>query len=137
MGVQDLKESLSDIPGVTNLTVTYAPNGNQILHVGDKQIEVSPMASNEEIRAALQHPTIPTRNTKITMVSPLQGIGQKLGLLKHSAETRAKQISDRVDGLSERLDTSSTKALAALDGQEADIKDVEAFVTDIEKATNG
>jgi len=130
MSVQDL--------GITGLTITYAPNGNQILHVGDKQIEVGPMASNDEIKAAIQNPTVPTANTKVKMAkSPLQGLGQKLGLAKHNAELDAKAISSKVDELEARRQAATPKVLAGLEAQGQDIGELETFVADLEKATNG
>jgi hypothetical protein len=69
------------------------------------------------------------------MASPLQGVGQKLGLLKHSAEANAKKIADKVDALAARMDVAVAKSTQHLDAQEKDIVDVETFVADIEKAT--
>ncbi|MET3964922.1 hypothetical protein [Bradyrhizobium sp. S3.9.1] len=56
MSALELKEALKDIAGKEQLTVSYAANGNQIITVGDKSVEVGPMASNDEIRLALQNP---------------------------------------------------------------------------------
>lgn len=70
-------------------------------------------------------------------VSPLQGIGQKLAKLKHDAELDAQKLGGRVDDLAGRKDAAVAKANSALDPQERDIADIEQFVTDIEKATNG
>lgn len=53
MSVQDLKEALKDIPGSSGLTVSYAGNGDQVISLGGRRIEVGPMASNDEIRKAL------------------------------------------------------------------------------------
>ena len=131
MAIWELKQAF---PGLQ--TVSLAPNGNQIFHFEDRELEVGPMASNAEIRAALENPFIRTENTKVTMASPLQGIGQKLSLLKHNAELGANKIAARVDALAPRLDTAVNGAMGALDAQEKDIADVETFVTEIEKATN-
>jgi len=68
MSVKELKDALRDIPGVDGLTVSYAPSGNQVITIGDKSVEVGPMASNEEIRLALQNPFIRTENTKMSIV---------------------------------------------------------------------
>jgi hypothetical protein len=95
------------------------------------------MASNDEIRVALQNPFVRTENTKVTMTSPLQGIGQKLKKLKHDAELDANKLGQRIDAVAARKDAAITGANKAVDGQETDIKDIEDFVTDIEKATNG
>lgn len=137
MLIHEMREALKGLPGLEDLQITYQPDGNQLLQLGDKVLEIGPMASNEEIKAALLNPFIPTANTKVHMAtSPLQGIGLKLGLLKHSAEALATKISARVDALSPRLDAAGTKSLAALDNQEKDVVDLETFVSDVEKATN-
>jgi hypothetical protein len=131
MAIWELKQAF---PGLQTISTT--PSGNQIFHFPDKSIEVGPMASNAEIAVALENPFIKTENTRITMASPLQGVGQKLGLLKHSAEANAKKIADKVDALSARMDVAVAKSTQHLDAQEKDIVDVETFVADIEKATN-
>jgi hypothetical protein len=131
MAMWELKQAF---PGLQ--TVSTAPNGNQIFNFADKSIEVGPMASNDEIAVALENPFIKTENTRITMASPLQGVGQKLGLLKHSAEANAKKIADKVEALSTRMDAAVAKTTQALDAQEKDVVDIETFVADVEKATN-
>lgn len=135
MSVQDLKDALRDIPGIEGLTITYAPNGNQVLTVGAKSVEVGPMASNDEIRLALQNPTIRTENTKVRM-SPLQGVGQKLSKLKHAAEFDAQKLASRIDALESRKDAAVQKSNTLLDGHERDVADIETFVTEMEQATN-
>ena len=56
MSANDLREAFKGIiPGSENLTVSYAANGNQIIHVGDKSIEVGAMASNDDIIAAIRN----------------------------------------------------------------------------------
>lgn len=137
MGAEELKTALSGIPGIDGLTISYAKNGNQILHVEDKQIEIAPAASNQEIRTALQNPFVPTRNTKLTMgKSPLQGLGQKLGLAKHNAELDAAKISAKVDELETRRQAAVPKVMDGLESQGQDIAELETFVTDLEKAGN-
>jgi hypothetical protein len=136
MSAYELREALKGIPGSEDLTIGRSPNGNQIITIGDKTLEVSPMASNDEIILALQNPFIRTENTKITMASPLQGIGQKLAKLKHDAELDAVELSKTVDDLAARKDVAIGKAKTTLQGQGNDIADIEAFVSDVEKATN-
>src|SRR5262245_44905137 len=113
MAMGDIREFLKDIPGADRLSMTYAANGNQIFHLGDKSVEVSPIASNEEIRQALVNPTVPTANTKVTVKpmsgSALQGFGQKLSKLKHDAEFDAGKLAARVDSLSARKDAAIAK----------------------------
>jgi hypothetical protein len=64
MSVLELKAALRDIVGSDQLTISYAPNGNQLIEIDGRTIEVGPMASNDEIRVALQNPFIRTENTK-------------------------------------------------------------------------
>ena len=136
MSADELRDALKGMRGSESLTIGYAANGNQIVTMDGKTIEVGPMASNGEILAALQNPFVPTANTKVKMVSPLQGIGQKLAKLKHDAELDAVELSKIVDDLATRKDAAVGKAKTALQGQGKDIEDIEAFVTDVEKATN-
>jgi len=127
----ELKERF---PGLTGLTYH---NGNQVLHFGDKLVEVSPMASFAEIEVAIQNPFVPTKNTTVKMAkSPLQGLGQKLGLAKHNAELDAQQISAKVDELEARRAAATPKVMAGLEAQGQDIGELEAFVSDLEKASN-
>lgn len=96
MSVQELKEALG--PEATNLTITYAANGNQILHVGDKIIEIGPMASTDEIRAAIQNPTIPTANTKMSISGYEPGsIRAKLEALKTAGKNRRDAALGKLD----------------------------------------
>jgi hypothetical protein len=136
MSAYELQAALKDITGSEQLTISYAQNGNQLIHIGDRTVEVGPMASNDEIRLALQNPFIRTENTKVTMASPLQGIGQRLGLAKHNAEADAKLISAKVDELEARRQAATPKVMAGLEAQGADLKELETFVADIEQATN-
>jgi len=120
MSAQELKEALKDIPGATNLTISYGPGGRQILHVGDKTVEVSPMASNDEIRQALLNPTIPTKNTKMSISGYEPGsIRAKLEALK----TAGKQRRDAALG---KLDEAGKK-------HEAVSAEIEVIATAIEK----
>ena len=56
MSAYELREALKGVPGSDTLTIGRAANGNQIITIGDKSLEFSPMASNDEIRIALQNP---------------------------------------------------------------------------------
>jgi hypothetical protein len=140
MSVAELKDFLPDIPGLDTMTMTYAPSGNQILHIGDLDLEVGPMASHEEIRLALVNPTVKTANTKVTvkpMTKPWQGLAQKVGKLVHDAQAHAAKISARVDAAGPRMETAVGRVNTYLDGHEHDIKDVEDFAAEMEGATNG
>ncbi len=137
MLIHEMREALKGIPGYESLTIDYHDDGTQTLTLGDKVLQVGPMASNDEIRAALRNPTVPTQNTKVTMASPLQGFGQKLSKLKHDTEFDATKLAARVDALAARKDAAMAKSTKYLDGHEQDIVDIEKFVTEVEQATNG
>ncbi len=141
MSVYELKEALKDITGIDTLTIQSASNGNQVLTIGDRTLEVSPAASHDEIRLALQNPVIRTENTKLTekpkMVSKLQGVASRLAQLKHDSEFDAEKLLTRVDGVFTRKDAAFAKSHKFLDGHEKDLGDVEGFISEIEQATNG
>ncbi len=69
MSVYELRQALRDIPGIETLTIGHAANGNQLLHIDGRTLEVGHMASNEEIRLALQNPFVRTENTKLTTIA--------------------------------------------------------------------
>jgi hypothetical protein len=54
MGIADLREQLKDIPGIHSLVMDYEPEtGWQLFKIGDAVARVRPMASTDEIHAAL------------------------------------------------------------------------------------
>ena len=132
-----LNALVAKMPGNAEIIADPSGSGEQIVTIGDKTVKFGPLASNEEIVAALQNPFVPTANTTVKMTSPLQGLGQKLSKLKHDSELDAQKLSDRIDAVAARKDAALSKTHGALDGQEKDIADVEGFVAEIEKATNG
>ena len=109
MSVFELKQALHDIPGIDTLTMGYAPNGNQLITLGDKQLEVGPMASNDEIRTALLNPFVRTENTTLSITGLQQGAFQaKL------AEMRQKIANSQAAGLA-KIDAAVTAGAAELD----------------------
>lgn len=110
MSVLELKAALKGVEGSETLTMSYASNGNQLFHIGDKTLEVGPMASNEEIRLAALNPFIKTENTKmsITGIKPgdvkgiLQGVrDRQAGSLAKVSELAAKSemVAQAMDGV--------------------------------------
>lgn len=136
MSVQDLKEALKDIPGSTSLTISYAPNGRQILHVGDKTVEVSPMASNDEIRVALQNPTVPTRNTKIMSISGYEpgSIKAKLEALKTAGKNRRDAALSKLDDAGKKHEAVSAE-IENIAGQIE--KEADDAIAEFAQFTNG
>jgi hypothetical protein len=80
MAIWELKQAF---PGLK--TVSPAPNGNQILHFEDRDLEVGPMASNAEIRAALQNPWVRTENTKMSIADDLKAARARLQAARQNA----------------------------------------------------
>lgn len=60
MSVHELKEYLRDVPGVESLTMGYAPNGNLLVTIAGRTVEVSPTTSNAEIAISFREPTMST-----------------------------------------------------------------------------
>lgn len=131
LSVHDWQEMFPDMTGMTY------HGANQVLHFGDMSIEVSPMASHEEIRLARQNPTVPTANTRVKMQKPWQGLAKNIGQLVHDAEIHASKINERVNAVRPRMETAVGKVNAVLDGHESDVKDVEDFANEMEMVTNG
>ncbi|OAF05449.1 hypothetical protein AYJ54_00655 [Bradyrhizobium centrolobii] len=99
MSVSELRQAFKDLPGSENLIVSYADNGNQIIQIGDKSVEVGPMASNDEIRLALQNPFIRTENTKVSVTG---------------AKFLAEQIRTQLAAAKAELATAGTDMAAAM-----------------------
>lgn len=137
MSVYELREALRGTKGIEDLTLTTAPNGNQVIAIDGKKLEFSPMASNDEIISALQNPFIPTRNTRLTVGIKLQGIGSKLKLLQHNVELDASKLSDAIDAADAKRTEVMPKANAAVATTQKDLAGVEEFIAEIEAATNG
>lgn len=135
MGVYELKAALSDIPGIETLTVGRADNGNQILTVGDKSVEVGPMASVDEIRLALQNPFIRTENTKMS-VNPIDRIKEKLAKAAGVGGRVAANIEAKADALIARESVLEAKTAQAFAGHEAIADHAHSELDAIEGALN-
>lgn len=136
MSARELREALKDVPGSESLTISYAPSGNQIIHVGEKQVEVSPMASNDEIRAALQNPFVPTRNTKLMAANPIDRLKEKLAKAAGVGGRVAAKIEAKADALIAREADLETKADHAFAPHEAIADQASASLDEIEAAVN-
>jgi len=62
MSVNEMKQALRAIPGAEGLTLAYAANGNQLVTIAGRTVEVAPTASNEEIALAFREPVMSTPN---------------------------------------------------------------------------
>ena len=113
MSVYELKAALRGVDGVEDLTVSYAPSGNQLIHIGDKTLEVGPMASNAEIEAALQNPFVPTENTRLT-VSLKDRLQEKARLASSIVSSEVKALEDGMDAIIAEKDAVAKKRTEAI-----------------------
>jgi hypothetical protein len=99
MSIQDIREFLKpEIEGADGLSMTYAPGGNQVFHIGDKSVEVGPMASNDEIKAAFLNPFIRTENTRVTVSGYEPGqIKARLDAMKQAGKVRRDAALSKLD----------------------------------------
>jgi hypothetical protein len=121
MSVAELKDALRDVPGIETLTISSAPDGNQLLQVGDKTVQVGPMASNDEIKSALLNPFIPTRNTTVSVTGAANAgisLKQKLADRKQKiADAHAKLEANfgKIDQATDAMSTLGDKVGAEAD----------------------
>lgn len=113
MSVLELKAAFKGIEGAEHLTVSYAPNGNQLIQIGDKTLEVGPMASNAEIAAALNNPFIRTENTRLT-VSLKDRLQEKARLASSIVSSEVKALEDGMDAIIAEKDAVAQKREAAV-----------------------
>jgi hypothetical protein len=80
MAIWELKRAF---PGLKAVSPTK--DGNQVFHFEDRDLEVGPMASNDEIRAALKNPWIRTENTKMSIADDLKAARARLQQARQNA----------------------------------------------------
>ena len=122
MSISDLREALSDIPGARDLTLGYGADGNQVVTIGDRSVEVGPMASNEEIRDALQSPSV-TEKPLMTISGYEPGsIREKLSALKEKGRQRRDAALAKLDDAGKKHEAVSEEIekIAAQIEKEAD-----------------
>jgi hypothetical protein len=140
MSVQDLKLALKDIPGAAGLRLNYAPNGNELVTIAGRTVEVGPMATNAEIIAAFAAPAPPSgtiiivgevapvpapRPTPITTIAPVTIGTPKMPSIT-GASSATMTIKDLIAGSRTAVQAAHNKliqnagkvndAAAALDG---------------------
>lgn len=110
MSVQDLKEALRDIPGSQDLTVQYGAQGNQVIHIGNRTIEVGPMAGLDEVRAKLTNPFNAT-DTKPMSISGYEpgSIKAKLQALKNAGKQRRDAALAKLDDAGKKHESVSAE----------------------------
>lgn len=68
MSVHELRQALKHVPGAESLTMAIAHNGNALVTIDGRTVEVSPTASNEEIALAFREPAMSTPNVTVTPI---------------------------------------------------------------------
>jgi hypothetical protein len=120
MSIFDLRKALRDIPGADGMTLSYVENGNQVVRIGDRSVEVGPMASHEEIRLALQGPFIRTER------APVSVSGYEPGAIKARLDALKQAGKSRRDAALAKLDQAGKK-------HEAVSQEIEKVAAQIEK----
>lgn len=108
MAIWELRRAF---PGLK--TVSPAPNGNQVFHFEDRDLEVGPMASNAEIRAALHNPFVRTENTRLT-VSLKDRLQEKARLASSIVSSEVKALEDGMDAIIAEKDAVAKKRTEAI-----------------------
>lgn len=125
MSVLELRAAFKGIEGSESLTMSYAPNGNQLIHIGDKTLEVGPMASNDEIAVALQNPFIRTENTKmsITGIRPgdVKGILQKVRDRQAGSLAKVGELATKSEEVAQAMDGVTSAGIRELDDTLAEL----------------
>jgi len=137
MSALELREALQGIPGAATLTVSYnIDNGNQVIHCGDKSVEVGPMASYDEIRAALTNPFVPTANTQVSVANPADRLKDKLARVGGLANKLTAKIESKADALLAKGDALDAKTDETFAKHEAVAETVDGQLNDLDHALN-
>ena len=112
MSVHELKQALQDVPGVESLTMAYTFDGNALITIAGRTVEVSPTASNAEIALAFRDPAMSTPSVTVTplptvafntrtepMSTPATPGSFAAGIRAMMDEARAGVAQARADGL--------------------------------------
>jgi DNA anti-recombination protein RmuC len=135
MSAYELRAALRGIDGSESLTVSYSQNGNQLIHIGDKTLEVGPMASNDEIAAALKNPFIRTENTKMSISGYQPGaIRDRLNALKEQGRQRRDQALAKLDDAGKKHEEVSAEIERVAIQIE---KEADAAIAEFAEFTNG
>ena len=98
MGILDIRERLKSAPGLETLTIEYEPTGHQRLTIGDKVLEIGPMASNAEIVLALKNTPGRTEKLRIVM-SAIDRIKAKALQARDIAPQAIREFEADLDGI--------------------------------------
>jgi hypothetical protein len=127
MSVYELKMALRNIPGISGLTVGYAANGNQLITIAGKTVEVGPMASNDEIALALKSSFVRNEPSKEITAMSITGATH----LADQIKAKIQAAKDRMAQTSANTDTALAKLNSAADAAEAVNKSIAAEADDL------
>jgi hypothetical protein len=129
MSAYELREALRGTPGAETISVLTAANGNQIVNMAGKTYEFWPMATNDEISAALANPFIRTGDTNMSITGFQPGAvkaaidaarqrardGQAKSMERLAAAgAKAAGVNDAIDQISSQIEREADDALAEL-----------------------
>lgn len=129
MSAYELREALRGTPGAETITIRTAENGNQIVTMAGKTFEFWPMATNDEISAALANPFIRTGDTNMSITGFQPGAvraaieAAQQGARDRQAQAMAKLaaagvkaagVADAIDQVSAQMEQEADDALAEL-----------------------
>jgi hypothetical protein len=124
MAIWELRLALADIPGSESLTVGYAANGNQIVTIGDRSVEIGPMASTEEIRLALLNPLVKTENTSMS-VTGAKFLAEQIRNQLAAAKAQLNQAGDEMTtamGNLQSVADAATKQVQEIKAETAELQ---------------
>lgn len=157
MSAYELSEAMRGVPGAEGLTVRYQPNGDQHVTMAGRTIEVGPMASNEEIIAALMSP-LPTpsaatsallassldivESTPVPGAKPMSITGLQSGAFAGKLADMRQKIADAQNQGLAKIDGAQVAAAAKVDAAIAGVtakvdKEVEDALQEFATFTNG
>ncbi len=119
-----------------NFTLDYAPNGHEVITVGEQRFEISPAASDDEIRARIANPFIPTENIQMSITGLQSGAFQsKLAEMRQKIAEKQAQALAKIDG-------TVTDGLARIEAAAAGAtakatKEIEDALQEFAEHTNG
>lgn len=136
MGAYDLKQALRHIPGADRLTIEHSGNGNQVVSIGDRRVEVGPMATNEDIERALANPWAEPKRQNMSITGLKSGAFEaKLAEMKQKLIDKQMQGLAKIDGAERaaavKIDAATSGAAAKID------KEVEDALAEFAAFTNG
>lgn len=76
-------------------------------------------------------------NQDFYMSLKLQGLAQKMALLKHNLELDADKLSSGIDAADAKRVATIAKSTAFVEGAKRDLAEVEQFISSLDVTTNG